>query len=254
MSISSLLFPNDFGTASFLFFPNKELKELAVSISVCPKHADAGPSSSSRARTMFIVRSSSSSVVVCCNLYLTKASSTIVEVTTPPRRPAMSWECTRGTSSGFVLVLKQYGRAGGLKASSPYITCRMFILITTGAESDPGMPVRCWASAIVIWHSLVPLLSAPFTFFLDGSANIIITSKPKPQNHGLGMTFSSFSSSNSSVSSVGWVASSHEPCSLCAPEHFSDLMSSSTTCRFFPDIGACTCLHPLGCPVGWVVS
>ena len=63
MSTSSLLFPHDFNTTSFLFFSDKELMELATSLSAWPKCIDAGPSNSSN---------------------LTTASATIMEVITPP--------------------------------------------------------------------------------------------------------------------------------------------------------------------------
>ena len=48
----------------YLFPPflDKELKELAMSFSACPRHVDAGPPSSSVARTMSIVRYSPNSV------------------------------------------------------------------------------------------------------------------------------------------------------------------------------------------------
>ena len=58
ISTSSLLFPHDFDTASFLLFSDRELKELSVSLGAWPKQVEAGPSSSSRVRNMSEVRSS----------------------------------------------------------------------------------------------------------------------------------------------------------------------------------------------------
>ena len=103
-----------------------------------------------------------------CNLCLTEGSASIVEVTAPPSEPAISWICARKMSPCFALVPKQYGRAGGLKVSSPYITCWAFILMTAG----PEMPVRDWASVLVMCQSSVSLLSVLFRFFLDGSADL----------------------------------------------------------------------------------
>ena len=44
MSTSSLLLPIDFDIASFSLFSDKELKDLAISLSTWPKDVDAGPS------------------------------------------------------------------------------------------------------------------------------------------------------------------------------------------------------------------
>ena len=84
--------------------------------------------------------------------------------------------------------------------------------MTAGAEIGPGMPLRHQASALVIYQSSVSLLPALLGFFLDGSADLSITSKPNPQSSGLGMSSSFFSSE---AYSVGWVPSSSEPFSLC---------------------------------------
>ena len=58
ISTSSLLLPQDFDTASFLHFSNRELNELAVSLKVWTNWIKAGPSNSSRASNMSVVRSS----------------------------------------------------------------------------------------------------------------------------------------------------------------------------------------------------
>ena len=60
--------------------------------------------------------------------------ATIVEVIAFPTRPAIFWICIMGMFYCFVFLPKQYGRAGSLKASWPYITSREFILMTAGAE------------------------------------------------------------------------------------------------------------------------
>ena len=88
-------------------------------------------------------------------------------------------------------------------------------------------------SALVMCQSFISLTPALFTFFLEGSANLNITSNPNPQSPGLGMSYSSFSSSEADLSSVGWAPSSSRPCSLSSPEEFSDSLSSSTAYRFF---------------------
>ena len=59
-------------------FSNKELKELATSLSAWPKHVEDRPFGMSE------VRSSPSSVAACCSLCLTKARATIVEVIASP--------------------------------------------------------------------------------------------------------------------------------------------------------------------------
>ena len=112
MSTSSLLFPHDFNTTYFLLFSNKEFKELAMSLSEWSKHVDAGPPSSSRARTLSVARFFPNSVAACCNLCLNEISAAIIEVIAPPSSPPVSWICTRGMSSCFTLVPKQYGRVG----------------------------------------------------------------------------------------------------------------------------------------------
>ena len=152
------------------------------------------------------MRSSPNSVTACFYLCLTEASTTIMEV------------ITMGMSLCFALVLRKNGRPGGWKASSLYIACRAFILMTTGAEWGPGMSVKHWASALVVCLSLVSLLPALFRFFSEGSANLSITSKSNPQSPGLERSSSSLSSSEGGLSSVRWVHSSFEPWSLPAPE------------------------------------
>ena len=119
-----------------------------------------------RGGTMSVVRSSASSVAACYRCCLTDVRATIVEVITPPRSPAITCIWTRPVSSCFTLVLKQYVGAGGLKASSPYMAWRAWILITTHAELGPGMPCKCLASALVVFQSSVSLLSSSFKFFL----------------------------------------------------------------------------------------
>ena len=85
----------------FLLFSDKELKELAKSLSAWSMWVDVGPSSSSMARTMSVVRS-----------------------------------------------------------------CMAFILMTTGAQSGPGMPVRHQSSALIVCQRLASLLPALFRFFI----------------------------------------------------------------------------------------
>ena len=90
---------------------------------------------------MSMVRSSPSCVGACCSCCLTDAKAIILEVIAPPSSPVISLIWTRVVSSCFALVLKWYNRAGGLKASSLYIACRALNVMTTSAESGPGMPL-----------------------------------------------------------------------------------------------------------------
>ena len=140
--------------------------------------------------------------------------ATTIEVITPPRSPAISCVWTWAASCCFALVLKQYGRAWGLNASSPYMACRALILMTAGIELGPWMPCKHLASALVVCHSSVSLLPTFFKFFFDGSADLSIASKPRPQSSGLGISSSSLSPSEGSFSSAGWPISSLDPCSL----------------------------------------
>ena len=73
------LLPHNFVTTFFHLFSDKELKELAANLSTCHRDVNAGPSKSSRARTMSVVRSFLNSVVICCSICHTKASATILE-------------------------------------------------------------------------------------------------------------------------------------------------------------------------------
>ena len=93
----------------------------------------------------------------------------------------------------------QYWRARDLKASSLYITCRAFILVTTGAEMGPGMPLMCWASAVVICQSLASLLPALIRFF---SMAVLISAFSWSSE--LGMSSPSFSSSEGSLLQDGY--------------------------------------------------
>ena len=211
--MSSLLFPHNFDTASFLHFSNRELHELAANLKAWPNLSETGPSSSLRARTMSVARSSPSSVAAYCRGCLTDTRATIVKVIAPPRSPAISYIWTRAASSCCTLVLKQYGRAGDLNASSPYMACRALILMTAGTELDPGMPCKCGGSALIVYQSSVSLVPAFFKFFFEGSTDLSIASNPRPQSSGLGISSSFLSSSEGSFSSVG-PPSSLEPCSL----------------------------------------
>ena len=184
-------FPMTSNTASFLLFSDKELKELSMSLSACPRHVNSGPSSSSRAKTMSIARSSPISVTACCSQCHTEASASIVGVIAPPSSPAISWIYTRGLSSCFIFVQKKYGRARHLNASSPYIAWRAFIFMITDAVLGAGTPTRHWASALVVCHSLVSVLPAFFKFFLEGNTDLSIASEPNPHSPRLGMRSSS---------------------------------------------------------------
>ena len=66
--------------------------------------------------------------------------------------------------------------------------------MTAGAELGSGMPVRHQTSSLVFCQTIVSLLPAPYRFFFDGSTDVSIASKPKPQSTGLEMSSSSFSS------------------------------------------------------------
>ena len=208
MSTSSLLLPHEFHTASFLLFSNKELKELAMSLSACWYWAiQLFQSQDDVCSEVF-----PNFVAACCSLCPTKVSATTMEVTAPPSSPAISWICTRGTSSCFSSVPKQYGRARGLKVSLLYIACNKLILMTAGVESGPGTPVRHWTSALVVFHSSVSLLPSFFRFFLQCNANL------SPQVPWLMMRSSSILSSEGALSSAGWLPSSLDPCLVSAPE------------------------------------
>ena len=131
-------------------FSNRELKELETSLRALPYQVEAGPSSSSRVRTMSILRLSPSSVAACCSHCLTDARATIVEVIAPPSTHAISWILTRAVSSCLTLGLKQYGRAGDLKAFLLYIACRPETLMTPDSESGPWMPFNSW---VLLWSN-----------------------------------------------------------------------------------------------------
>ena len=99
---------------------------------------------------MSVVRSSPSSVAACCSYCLTDARATIVEVMLLPRITDISLIWTRAVSSCLTLVLKQYGRAAGLKASLPYIACGTLIFMIAGTELGPGMIFNHQGSALVV--------------------------------------------------------------------------------------------------------
>ena len=174
----------------------------------------AEPTSSLSVRTMSTASSSSSSVASCCSCCLIDVRAIIMEVISSPSNPVTSWIWTRAVFSYFALVPKQYGRTDGLKVSLPYITFRTLILMITKAESGPGMPFNHWASVLTICQSSVSLLPALFRFFFEGSANPSMALKPNPQSSGLGISSSSLSSSEGSVSSVERSPSWSEPYSL----------------------------------------
>ena len=75
------------------------------------------------------------------------------------------------------------------------MTYRALIFITASAEDGPGMPCKCLVSALVVCQSSVSQLSAFFKFFLEGSADLSIALKPRPQSLGLEMSSFSLSSS-----------------------------------------------------------
>ena len=149
------------------------------------------------------VASSSSSMSACCSHCLTDARNHHCGGHCSPSSPMISWIWTMAVISCFPLVPKQYGRALGLKSSSPYITCRALIFMNTSTESGPGMSFNHQAYTMVINKSSVSLLPAPLQLFFKGSADISIASRPNPQSSELGISSSSLLSSGGSFSSVG---------------------------------------------------